>query len=116
VAAPPNVFKKSLSTMLAVSQSWVANGAMLQNRLWENAAKMGVLASYVNSSGDEASAASSRVNLAWDLWAREHDIIEDTRDGTRSEVNTLHAQELVNQLNTREGNDRWRVVPMADYN
>ena len=114
VAAPADAFPASFPTLMAIWKSWQADNKVTSDAMEAAAARMPDLMSYVRSAEENSSQTSSRVHRAMDLWARDSDLID--HDGSAPiEVNTLHAQELVDELNRQEGGSRWRVVPMAEY-
>ncbi len=43
-------------------------------------------------------------------------VVEDTRTGTRSDVNLGYSGEIVRRLNQREGYERYREIPLRDLN
>jgi len=43
-------------------------------------------------------------------------VVEDTRTGTRGDVNLGYSTEIVRRLNQQEGYERYRVIPLQELN
>ena len=60
--------------------------------------------------------ARDRMHDNWTEAFRGTRVVEDTRTGTRGDVNLGYSTEIVRRLNQQEGYERYRVIPLQELN
>ncbi|HVS36974.1 MAG TPA: hypothetical protein VMS17_15545 [Gemmataceae bacterium] len=116
VSCPAATFDRNLPTMLAIWKSWKTDPRVFEARLKQAAEDMKAIGRIIEDVNDYRQHIMDRAVDDWDEYIRGTSQVLDRQDGTLREVPYYNLTERLNQMNQREGYERWQVIPLKDIN
>jgi len=116
VSSPAHSFAQNLPVLVRIWNSALTARHVVQERLDSALNSLREAGEIWRQSTQNRNQALNRMHNNWTEAFRGTRVIEDTRTGTRRDVNLGYSTEIVQRLNQQEGYDRYREIPLRDLN
>jgi hypothetical protein len=116
VASPAQSFAQNLPVLVRIWNSALTARHVIQERLDNALNSLREAGEIWRQSTENRNQALNRIHNNWTEAFRGTRVVEDTRTGTRYDVNLGYSTEIVQRLNQQEGSERYREIPLRDLN